>query len=82
MSDTAQPNQAAPRAMSQEQATIIQQAHTIAHLSTTLATVVNQRDQLGAVVKSQVAALEQANKEIERLALLAVRTPAKKGAKA
>lgn len=60
-------NEPAPQAMTQEQRTIIQQAHQIAALSGMLDGVVRQRDQLGRIVKSQSDALELANKKIDEL---------------
>lgn len=57
----------AAQPMTQEQRTIIQQAHQIATLSNMLENTINRANQLGVVVKSQAQALESANKQIEAL---------------
>ena len=75
----------AATAMTQEQRTIIQQAHQIAALSTMLENAVNRANQLGAVVKMQADALDSARvnkaKEQPPTAPTAQSTPGAKAAR-
>lgn len=60
-------NDTPTQAMTQEQRTIVQQAHQIAALSAMLENAVNRANQLGRLAQTQATALEQANKKIAEL---------------